>query len=129
MSLLFLNLFVYFNRRLITFQYCSGFCHTLTWFSHGYICIPHSESPSNHPPHPIPQGCPNTLALSALDWSSISHVIISMFQCYSLKSSHPHFLLQSPKDYSTHLCLFCCLAYRVIITIFLNSIYMQSMNF
>ena len=27
------------------------------------------------------------------------------------------------KDCSIHLCLFCCLAYRVIITIFLNSIY------
>ena len=26
---------------------------------------------------------------------------------------------------SLHLCLFCCLAYRVIITIFLNSIYMR----
>ena len=29
----------------------------------------------------------------------------------------------SPKNCSIHLCLFCCLAYRVIITIFLNSIY------
>ena len=29
------------------------------------------------------------------------------------------------KNCSIHLCLFCCLAYRVIITIFLNSIYMR----
>ena len=37
----------------------------------------------------------------------------------------PRFPLpQSPKDCSINLCLFCCLAYRVIITIFLNSIYM-----
>ena len=48
-----------------------------------------------------------------------------MFQCYSLKSSHPRLLPQSPKDCSIHLCLFCCLAYRVIITIFLNSIKIQ----
>ena len=34
-------------------------------------------------------------------------------------------LPQSPKDCSIHLCLFCCLTYRVIITIFLNSIYMH----
>ena len=34
-------------------------------------------------------------------------------------------LPQSPKDCSIHLCLFCCLAYRVIITIILNSIYMH----
>ena len=33
-------------------------------------------------------------------------------------------LPQSPKDCSIHLCLFCCLSYRVVVTIFLNSIYM-----
>ena len=55
------------------------------------------------------------------DWRSISHMVIYMFQCCSLKSSHPHLLLQSPKVYSLHRCLFCCLAYRVIVTIFLNS--------
>ena len=82
-------------------------------------------------PHPIPQGHPSASALSTrshasnLDWPSISHMVIYMFQCYSLKSSHPHLLPQSPKDCSIHLCLFCCLAYRVIITIFLNSISMH----
>ena len=39
---------------------------------------------------------------------------------YSLKSSHPCLLPQSPKVCSLHLCLFCCLAYRVIVTIFLQ---------
>ena len=34
-------------------------------------------------------------------------------------------LPQSPKDCSIHLCLFCCLVHRVIVTIFLNSIYMH----
>ena len=34
-------------------------------------------------------------------------------------------LPQSPKDCSIHLCLFFCLAYMVVITIFLNSIYMR----
>ena len=48
-------------------------------------------------------------------------MIIYMFQCYSLKSSHPRLLPQSPKDCSIRLCLFCCLTYRVIVTIFLNS--------
>ena len=32
---------------------------------------------------------------------------------------------QSAKDCSIHLCLFCCLAYRVVVTVFLNSIYMR----
>ena len=40
-------------------------------------------------------------------------------------ASHPCPLPQSPKDCSRHLCLFCCLTYRVIVTIFLNSIYMR----
>ena len=48
-----------------------------------------------------------------------------MFQCYSLKSSHPYLLPQNPKVCSLHLCLFCCLAYKVIVTVFLNSIYMS----
>ena len=60
-----------------------------------------------------------------LDWPFISHVVIYMLQCYSLKSSHLHLLPQSPKVCSLHLCLLCCLAYRVIITIFLNSIYVR----
>ena len=46
-------------------------------------------------------------------------MIIHMFQCCSLKSSHPRLLPQSPKVCSFHLCLFCSLAYRVIVTIFL----------
>ena len=33
-------------------------------------------------------------------------------------------LPQSPQDCSINQCLFCCLTYRVIVTIFLNSIYM-----
>ena len=43
--------------------------------------------------------------------------------CFSaIFPNHPPLpLAQSPKDCSIHLCLFCCLAYRVIVTIFLNS--------
>ena len=33
--------FIFISWRLITLQYCSGFCHTLTWISHGFTCIPH----------------------------------------------------------------------------------------
>ena len=81
------------------------------------------------PPRTIPLGHPSAPAPSTLyhasnlDWQFISHVIIYMFQCHSLKSFHPRPLPQSPKDCSIYQCLFCCLAYRVIVTIFLNSIY------
>ena len=125
----FLNfLLIYFNWRLITLQYCGDFCHTFTWISHGYTCVPYPEPPFHLPPYPIPQGYPSAPALSTLshasklDWWSVSHIIY-MFQCYSLKSSHTCLLPQCPTVCSLHLCLFCCLAYRVIITIFLNSIY------
>ena len=115
--------FIYFNWRLITLQYCSGFCHTLTWISHGCTCVPHSEPSS----HSIPLGHPSAPALSTLshalnlDWWPVSHMLIYMFQCYSLRSPHPRLLPQSPKDCSIHLCLFCCLAYRVIITNLIQS--------
>ena len=107
------------------------FCQTLIWISRGCTCVPHPKPPSHLPPHPIPLGCPRALALSPLfhasnlDWSSISHMVIYMFQCYSLKSCHLRLLPQSPKVCSLYLCLFCCLVYRVVVTIFLNSIYMH----
>ena len=30
---------IFISWRLITLQYCSGFCHTLTWISHGFTCV------------------------------------------------------------------------------------------
>ena len=81
------------------------------------------------PPHTIPLGHPSAPAPSTLyyasylDWRFVSYMILYMFQCHSPKSSHLLPLPQSLKDCSIHLCLFCCLAYRVIVTIFLNSIY------
>ena len=45
--------------RLITLQYCSGFCHTLKWISHGFTCVPHPDPPSHLPLHPIPLGLPS----------------------------------------------------------------------
>ena len=50
---------IFISWRLITLQYCSGFCHTLTWISHGFTCVPHPEPPSHLPPHPIPLGHPS----------------------------------------------------------------------
>ena len=51
--------------RLIILQYCSGFCHTLTWISLGYTCIPHPDPPSHLPLHPIPLGLPSAPGPSA----------------------------------------------------------------
>ena len=81
-----------------------------------YMCSPSWPSPSH--PSASSQGTSPEHPVSCIKpghMRSISHMIIYMFQCYSLKSSHPCLLPQSPKVCSLHLCLFCYLAYRVIV--------------
>ena len=119
-------IYIYFN-----FTTLYWFCHILTWICHRYTCVPHPEPSSLLPPHTIPQGHPSVPAPSIqygalnLDWWLISYMILYMFQCQSPKSSHSLPLPQNSKDCSIHQCLFCCLVYRVIVTIYLNSIYMH----
>ena len=93
-----------------------------------YTC----SHPELHPPPPSPYHPSRSSQCTSLkhpilklDWRFISYMILYMIQCHSPKSSHPLPFPQSPKDCSIHLCLFFCLAYRVIIAIFLNSIYMS----
>ena len=56
---IFFSPFIFISWRLITLQYCSGFCHILIWISHGFTCVPHPDPPSHLPPHPIPLGLPS----------------------------------------------------------------------
>ena len=124
------NCFIYFfpqiifiSWRLITLQYCSVFCHTLTWISHGFTCVPHPEPPSHLPPHPIPLGL-----ASAPAWALVSYIQPGLVICFTLDNIHVSMLfsqiispLPSPtesKVCSIHLCLFFCPVYRVIVTIF-----------
>ena len=122
--------FIYISWRLITLHYCSGFCHILVWISHGFTCVPHPETPSHFPPDTIPLGHP-----SAPAWTRASCITPGLVICFIYDhihvsmlflSDHPTLALshKSLKVCSIHLCFFCCLAYRVIITIFLNSKYM-----
>ena len=55
--------FVFISWRLIVLQYYGGFCHTLTWISPGFTCVPHPDPPSRLPLHPIPLGLPSAPAL------------------------------------------------------------------
>ena len=116
-------LFIFFNFTILYW-----FCHISKWIHHRYTCVPHPEPSSLLPPRTIPLGRPSAPApsiqyrASNLDWRFISYMTLYMFQCHSPKSSHPLPLPQSPKNCSIHQCLFCCLVYRVIVTIFLNSI-------
>ena len=115
----------------LNFTILYWFCQILKWIRHGYTCVPHPEPSSILPPHTIPLGRPGAPApsiqyrASNLDWRLVSYMILYVFQCHSPKSSHPLPLPQSPKDCSIHQCLFCCLVHRVIVTVFLNYIYMR----
>ena len=119
------------------------FCHTSTWICYGCTYFPTPETPSLPIPFlwviPVTQrngmgregvtislGYPSDPApsilypASNLDWRFISYIILCVFQCHSPKSSRPLPLPQNQKVCSVHLHLFCCLANRVIVTIFLN---------
>ena len=73
--------FFNFNWRLITSQYCGGFCYTFTWISHGCTCVPHPEPPFHLPSYPTPQGRPSAPALSTLsyalnlDWLFVEEIV------------------------------------------------------
>ena len=120
------NLILFYNFTILYW-----FCHISEWICHRYTCVPHPEPSSLLPLHISPLGHPSAPApsiqyrASNLDWWLVSYMILYMFQCHAPKSSHPLPLPQSPKDCSIHQCLFCCLVYRVIVTIFLKSIYMR----
>ena len=118
--------FFYSFIYLFYFTILYWFYHTLTWILHGCTCVPHPEPPSHHPSgssqctsseHPVSCIEPGLAIHFTYD-----NLHVSM--PFSI-SSHPRPLPQSPKDCSIHLCLFCCLTYKAIVTIFLNSVYMR----
>ena len=91
----FLVFLIFISWRLIILQYWSGFCHTLTWISHGFTCVPHPEPPSHLPPHLIPLGHPSAPALStcqesspALQSEGISSSALSLLYGPTLTSVH-----------------------------------------
>ena len=127
--ILFFNKFIHFNWRLVTLQYCSGFAIHWHESAPGVHVLPswtplpppspsHPSGSSQYtsPEHPVPFIKPGVVIHFTYD---NIHVSMSFSQIIP-----PCSLPQSPKDCSIHLCLFCCLSYRVIVTIFLNSIYM-----
>ena len=102
------------------FKYCIGFAihqHESTTGVHVFPIL--NPPPSYIPPRTIPLGHPSAPApsilypASNLDWRLVTYMILYMFQCHSPKSSHPHPLPQSPKDYtSVSLLLSCTQGYR-----------------
>ena len=111
-------------------QYCDGFCHASVWISHRYTRV---TSILN-----CPRTTHHTLCLQVFTeyhlWEpcfihqNCTGYLFYIWPCIcfnAILSNHPTLAFsQSPKCCSILLCLFCCLTYRVIVTIFLNSIYM-----
>ena len=116
---LFLKL-IYFKWRLITLQYCGGFCHTSTWISHGCTCIPPSWTPLPLPSPPHPSGLSQSTSFECPD-SCIGLVLVIYFTYGNI---HASVLFSHIQKSVLYIYVSCCLAYRVIITIFLNSICM-----
>ena len=118
-----------FNWRLITLQYCIGFAihqHESTMGIHVFPIL--NPAPTSLPIPSlwvIPVHQPQASCITHQTWTGdLFH--IWYYTCFNaiLPNQPTPFLSQSPKGCSIYLCLFCCLSYRVILTIFLNSIYM-----
>ena len=90
-----LSYFFFFFFTLFYFTILCWFCHTSTWIHHGCTRVPNPEPPSYLPPYTILLGHPSAPApsilypASNLNWQFVSYMILYMFQCHSLKSSHP----------------------------------------
>ena len=117
--------FIFISWRLITLQYWSGFCDTLTWVSHGFTCFAHPDAPSHLPAHRIPLGLPSAPALSTClmhpTWAGdLFHPW--EYTCFSaILSEHPTLAFSHRISKSVlYICVSLSFAYRVIITIFLK---------
>ena len=109
-----------------TLQYCIAFAihrHASATGVHVFAIPP----PSPYHPSGSSQCTSPKLPVSSMESGLAIHFLYDIIHVLMPFSQiiPPLPLAQSPKDCSIHLCLFCCLAYRVVITIFLNSIYMH----
>ena len=122
---------IYFNWRLITLLYCIGSAIYQHESATGVHVLPILNPPPTSLPVPslwvIPVHQPQASCI--LHWTCSGYsFLIWYYTCFNaIRPNHPTLSLSHrvQKTCSKHLCLFCCLAYRVIITIFLNSIYMH----
>ena len=85
------------NKGLENFQFSSVAQSCLTLFDPMDCSMPGFPVYRQLPEftHPSAPALSTLSHASNLDWWSISHMVIYMFQCYSLKSSHPRLLSES----------------------------------
>ena len=84
-----------FYWKIIALQYCSSFCHSLTYISlrHTHVLSSWTSLPSPTPSHPyrLSQSTSlNTLSHTTKShWLSLLHKVVYMFPCYFLNLLHP----------------------------------------
>ena len=139
-------LFIYFDIELqelfeyvpglfyfLTLQYCIDFAIYQHESATGIHVFPILNPPPSSLPIPslwvVPVHQPQASSIVHRTWTGDSfHMILYMFHVSMPlsqiipPSSSP---TESKRLFYIHQCLFCCLVYRVIVTIFLNSIYMR----
>ena len=113
-----------------TLQYCIGFAihqHASATGVHVFpILNPLPTSLTIPSLWVIPVHQPQASCILHPTWTGNSFLIWYYICFNAILPNHPPLPLpQSPKDCSIYLCLFCCFTYRVVVTIFLNSIYMH----
>ena len=132
----------FISWRLITLQYCSGFCHTLKWISHGFTCVPHPDPPSHLPLHLIPLGLPSAPGLS-----TVSCIQPGLVICFTIDNIHVLMLFSwnippspSPTESkrlfytSVSLFLFCIYGYHyylskfhIYVLVYCNGLYLSGL--
>ena len=122
--------FIYFNWRLITLQYCIGFATHQHESATGIQVFPILNAPLSSLPVPclwiVPVHQPQATSIMHRTWTGDSFHIWYYTRFNAILPNHPTYSLSHRVQKTVlYMCLFCCLAYRVIVTIFLNSIYMR----
>ena len=85
-TLFFFFFFFFISWRLITLQYCSGFCHTLKWISHVHILffLPGQSFTPGHTPL-LHHSTFYLFLKSQIKWYSLDHIL---FPVHFLPGTH-----------------------------------------